>query len=296
MKVLLGIDASEASQHLVSEAAARPWPPGTTFGVIHVVDLSSFVRVPALIEAEKQSAGIFVKAAAEKLGRSGFEITSDVVVDFPRKGVTDYATNWGADLIMVGSHGQSALSRFLLGSVAQGVLRTAPCSVEVVRASAHGVPASSRAMKILLATDGSEFSAAAATSLARRPWPKGSQVKVVSAIELLIPQNAISAAPLSSVYPASLLEEIWSDARRRGHDAVESARSAVGASGAGFVVTVSAPVGDPRVVILGQADAWGADLIVLGSHGWRGIDRLLMGSVSESIALHAKCSVEVIRL
>jgi nucleotide-binding universal stress UspA family protein len=53
--------------------------------------------------------------------------------------------------------------------------------------------------------------------------------------------------------------------------------------------------GDPKAVILDEAGQWGADLIVVGSHGWRGIDRLMMGSVSESVAMHAHCSVEVIR-
>jgi nucleotide-binding universal stress UspA family protein len=51
----------------------------------------------------------------------------------------------------------------------------------------------------------------------------------------------------------------------------------------------------PVRAILGMADLWGADLIVVGSHGRRGVDRYLMGSVSEAVALHAHCSVEVVR-
>jgi nucleotide-binding universal stress UspA family protein len=54
-------------------------------------------------------------------------------------------------------------------------------------------------------------------------------------------------------------------------------------------------MGEPRAFILDEAKAWGADLIVLGSHGRHGLDRLLMGSVSESVALYAHCSVEVVR-
>jgi nucleotide-binding universal stress UspA family protein len=55
------------------------------------------------------------------------------------------------------------------------------------------------------------------------------------------------------------------------------------------------PAGEPRGVILDTAKTWGADLIVLGSHGRRGLDRLLLCSVSEAVAIHARCSVEVIR-
>ena len=52
---------------------------------------------------------------------------------------------------------------------------------------------------------------------------------------------------------------------------------------------------DPRKAILNEADKWQADLILMGSHGLRGMDRFQMGSVSEAVALHAACSVEVIR-
>jgi len=50
-----------------------------------------------------------------------------------------------------------------------------------------------------------------------------------------------------------------------------------------------------KATILDEADAWKADLIVLGSHGRRGMDRFWMGSVSEAVAMNARCSVEVIR-
>jgi nucleotide-binding universal stress UspA family protein len=55
------------------------------------------------------------------------------------------------------------------------------------------------------------------------------------------------------------------------------------------------PAATPKELILQDADEWGADLIVCGSHGRRGLSRFLLGSVSEAIATHAKCSVEIIR-
>ena len=150
-------------------------------------------------------------------------------------------------------------------------------------------------MKILLATDGSECSAAATKSLASRPWPSGTQVKIVSVIQLLTPENQVTVAPLSSVYPQSLLEELLKGARERAHLAVTNARKTVGATGLVIAPGETVPLGDPRQTLMDEAKDWGADLIVLGSHGWHGIDRLLMGSVSEFVALHAHCSVEVIR-
>ena len=105
----------------------------------------------------------------------------------------------------------------------------------------------------------------------------------------------MSAASLSSVYPASLLEDVMNEARGRAQEAAADARRILLASGLKLSQSETMPIGDPPITILNQATEWGADLIVLGSHGWRGIDRMLMGSVSESVALHAHCSVEVIR-
>jgi len=60
-------------------------------------------------------------------------------------------------------------------------------------------------------------------------------------------------------------------------------------------ITGEAVPGPARTVILNEAEAWSTDLIVLGSHGYRGWQRFLLGSVSQSVVAHAKCSVEVVR-
>lgn len=195
---------------------------------------------------------------------------------------------------MVGSHGQGALSRFLLGSVAQAVLRTAPCSVEVVRRGIHE-SSSSQGTKILLGTDGSDGASVATKSVANRPWPAGSQVKIISAVQLLVPGNELMMSSSSAIYPTSLLEEVWNEVRSSAHEAVAEARKTLEAAGMKILAGETTPDGDPRAVLLAQAKEWDADLIVLGSYGRRGMDRILMGSVSESVALHAHCSVEVIR-
>ncbi len=295
MKVLIAVDSSSASQQVLEEAAARPWPAGTTFCVANVVALQHYARFPALIEDAKREGEMAVKAGVEKLARAEHRASSEVIVGFPRSTLSEYAKEWHADLIMAGSHGHSAIGRFLLGSVAQGILRTASCSVEIVRADSGGTPRSSRPMKILLATDGSEFSLAAAHSVASRPWPAGTVFKVLSVEELVVIESPMAASSLSAIYPASLLEELMADARARAVAAAESARSIFKQAGLTVLDDGPIPVGEPRAVILDSAKAWPADLIVLGSHGRRGLDRFLMGSVAEGVAIHAHCSVEVIR-
>ena len=92
-----------------------------------------------------------------------------------------------------------------------------------------------------------------------------------------------------------------------GHDVFESRKRSFARAGqlvshvaerlatAGFRTNVSTPDGDPRRAIIDSAAQWPADLIVIGSHGRRGLDRFLLGSVAESVVRHAQCSVEVVR-
>ena len=201
MRIVVAMDASPASSYVLDEAAARPWPAGSEFSVIHVVDEAHFGNLPTLAESANREAGTLVKAAANRLSRAGHKAHPDVMQGATRTRISDFAKQWKADLIMVGAHGQGALARFLLGSVARDTLRLAPCSVEIVRPNASGKPASSRAMKILLATDGSECSNAAAKSVAHQPWPSGSEIRILSVEELPVFEYPADASSLSPVYP-----------------------------------------------------------------------------------------------
>ena len=235
-----------------------------------------------------------MQASAARLERAGCHAEVKVTEGFPRKVISEYAKEWRAELIMVGSHGHSAVARFFIGSVAQGVLRTAPCSVEIVR-SREGAAPSSHAMKILLATDDSDCSVGAAHSVANRPWPDDTAFKVLSVEELTLPDGQMASSSLASIYPQSLLEELISYSRNRAESAVKTAREILERAGKKVEPTGKLPIGEPRAHILDSAEAWGADLIVVASHGRRGLDRFLMGSVSEAVATYAPCSVEVIR-
>jgi nucleotide-binding universal stress UspA family protein len=292
MKVLLAIDSSTASQYVIKTAASRPWPSGTLFCVVDVVDVRKFDGMPVLIEEEKHQAQLLVKGAKDALAQSGHEVFSEAHLGFPKKAVPEYANEWGADLVMVGSHGRTALTRFLLGSVAQAVLRTVRCSVEIVRPGPDP-PSRSDGMKILLATDGSECSAKAVCSIANRPWPAESQIRILSVVEL--PMVQATPLPEYSEYPNIVFESACMEARMRAKQAVADARKTLSAAGLEICDCEATPEGDPRSVILDLAKAWEADLIVLGSHGREGWDRLLIGSVAEAVAFHAHRSVEVIR-
>ncbi len=293
MKVVVAIDSSPSAQTVLDSVLHRPWPVDTTFCVLSIVNIQRFERIPALIEDATREAEQLVKIAAKKLTSAGYQAFPMTSPGNPRREISCYAKEWGGDLIIVGSHGHSTFGRLLLGSVAQAVLRSAPCSVEIIRG--QPVDASSRPYKVLFATDGSDCSNAAARAVAESIWPKKSIFKVVSVEELVLAGNEMEAMSISPIYPASLLEKLTNEARERASVAIETAKNSLVAAGLKIDAKDSNPVGEPRAALLDLAKEWLADLIVLGSHGRRGWDRFLLGSVSEAIAVHAPCSVRVIR-
>jgi len=143
-------------------------------------------------------------------------------------------------------------------------------------------------MKILLAIDDSPYSSEAVRAVAARPWPPGTTVRVLSAVEQIPPPAA------ELWYDAGGdLERARQELTKRAEQLTARVAESLAASG-----LKAAPVvrqGDPRSVIVDEAKEWGADLIVLGSHGYTGLKRLLLGSVAQSVVSHAPCSVEVVR-
>lgn len=142
-------------------------------------------------------------------------------------------------------------------------------------------------MKILLAVDGSPHSQAAVDEVARRPWPSKSMVRVLSVIQPYTP-------PATEFVLGATLE----DMRRQQTSDAEQLTAGVADAVKGTNVSTQTAVreGDPRSAIVDEADEWGADLIVVGSHGRTGLKRWLLGSVAQAIVGHAPCSVEVVRL
>jgi nucleotide-binding universal stress UspA family protein len=148
-------------------------------------------------------------------------------------------------------------------------------------------------MRILLAIDESECSAVATHAVVVQCRPQGAHVRVIHAINW------------EHIVPISLQFERGSDvahAYQQLRDATARSADALVADAArqlrdaGFSTSTAVREGEPRRIILDDAATWAADLIVVGSRGKTGLDRVLMGSVSEHIARHATCSVEIVRM
>jgi len=288
MKVVLAVDQSPSAETVLSGFLSRPWPAKTQVCVLNIVDLYKYFLGTEYIQPaeaiELKSAIDFTGSLADRLIEKGMESTYQVFQGYPVTGIVDFAKEWKADLILIGSQRHSAVSRFLLGSVAKGVIRHADCAVEIVR------PARNRtdgAMKVLLATDGSEYSVAAAHSIAARPWPDGTEVRIISVVEYELP--AIDPWYAST----DVIQQINRERTQTADEAVAVCSQIV--EGGKLKIRKEVASGSIKSAILDTAEDWDADLIVVGSHGRRGITRLLMGSVAESVAIGAHCSVEVVR-
>ena len=147
-------------------------------------------------------------------------------------------------------------------------------------------------MKILIGVDGSPYSDAALEEVAQRAWPTGSEVLVVTAYEMpLAPTPEVWAMPVD--YYERLERAMRSQTDAIIEAAIDRLKKAVGDT---VKLEGKAVMGSPKSVIVDEAEKWKADLIIVGSHGYPTWERLLLGSVSQTVVSHAKCSVEVVRL
>ena len=148
-----------------------------------------------------------------------------------------------------------------------------------------------RAMKILLATDGSAHSKAAVEEVAGRPFPLNTKVRLVSAYE---------RTPLiTTLEPMGVSQEYYAEADhyalQKAKNTIENAAKILRKKNPTLTITTVVIEGSPKSVILEEAEKFGADLIIVGSHGAGAVERFLLGSVSHAVSLHAKCSVEIVR-
>ncbi len=143
-------------------------------------------------------------------------------------------------------------------------------------------------MKILLAIDGSPSSNAAVAEVARWPWPASSEVRIVTV-------DAPVEASLLKSRDRSVFDELMSQQREESNRRLTHAMALLAERAPGLKVTMSLLEGWPKDAIVLDAERWGADRVIVGSHGYGPIRRFFLGSVSMFVAHHAPCSVLIVR-
>jgi nucleotide-binding universal stress UspA family protein len=144
-------------------------------------------------------------------------------------------------------------------------------------------------VKILLAIDDSRFSDAATEAVIAQNHSKDTEVRVLHVVE---PPPLLVNREMGAFDPTP--EQLWDQETKRAQTLVD--KTATTLRSHGMTVSTAVQQGDPKSTIIDVSKDWRADLIVLGSHGRKAMDRFLMGSVSEAVARHAHCSVEIVRI
>lgn len=292
MKIVIGLDGSAPSLVARDLVAGLHWPDGS---IVHLVGA---YQVPIdwsggfgtrldwlgdLESAMRDELSDQLHQFGEPLRAAGLEVRVSAMHGRAADVLLDAARDDGADVIVVGSRGRGSLATMLLGSVAAEVATHAGCAVLVARQP--------RVSRLLVATDGSEAASGLAETLGRWGCFAG------------LPADALAVA-----VPDSPAFELMTNLYTLGDDRLENQREELGARAetdagrlaaalteAGIPAQPTVRRGDAASEIVAAATSLGADLVVAGSRGLTGLDRLLLGSVARNVVVHAQCSVLIVR-
>jgi nucleotide-binding universal stress UspA family protein len=295
MRILLATDGSECAEVARDLAHSIDWPSGSVIRVATVVEPLDVVfgapwagRLAGEVEtigADLERHGEAVlEQAARGLVRDGVELERVILRGRPATALVDDARTANVDLIMLGSRGHGTIVSMLIGSVAKEVTDHAPCPVLVARGR--------QLTRVVLAHDGSPHARAAEALLSQWPIFGSAAIEVVSVAQQRGPWHL---PPSATLYVPSTPDyfEAYREVLREQKAVAEEAAARL--RRVGLRANAGVVEGDPAEAILGVAENHQADLILLGTHGRTGVQRLLLGSVARNVMVHAPESVLVVR-
>lgn len=286
MKILIAYDGSSCADLALEDMRRAGLPRLAEAVVLSVSKLwmpvvesvgAGEVRIVGALPVSLEKAESLAQTACARVQSyfPDWTVKAEARLGAPATVVIEKADEWRPDLIVVGSHGRSALGRFMLGSVSQKVVTEAHCSVRVARSHESDAEAPAR---LLIGVDGSPDAEAAITAAATRIWPANSKARVVIALDDVV---------------SEVIDQI-EGGRAWIHETIEASGDRLRAAG----LTVSSQIrkGDPKSILPAEAESWDPDCIFVGARGLKRFERFRLGSVSAATAARAHCSVEVVRL
>jgi nucleotide-binding universal stress UspA family protein len=288
--ILAGADVSVPSDQAIDRAAALAAQHGAKLILVHAID----AEPP--IDADKDVAKQFGEVTAamqmevtrrlsqkvDELRAQGIDTDIETPHGPPGEAVAKVARDHAAELIVVGTHGHTGISRFLLGSVATAILRHAPCDVLVTRGNASKLPFE----RPLVAVDFSPASKRALRHTARLAQPNV-PIEVLHAWQLPAGSWGASFFGVDRFPWSQIRDAVVQSAKHKG-DKLFAEHATIG-----HPLHLELVQGAPTPVITHAAERGGYDLIAVGTHGHGGFRKLLLGSVAEGVIRHAPCSVLV---
>ena len=312
MKILIAYDGSESADIAIDGLRRAGLPNENVEALVVSVgevwlpppdevaeDPAPSTLPPGLKEARQRATQVMEEA--EQLAQRGskhvqqrfsnWQVRHEVRNGSPGFELLNCARERSVDLIVVGSHGHTALGRFVLGSVSQKVLTESSVSVHVGRSNPGTGKSGER---ILIGVDGSPGALSAVRAVAKRSWTEGSEIRIVVADDVLRGNPIWLLVPPVRNFVNEVRAEERTQAEQFALTAAKELREGLGDR----ELTVSSVVltGDPKHVLVKHAEEFGADCIFTGATGFSSrLERVILGSVSAAIAARAHCSVEVVR-
>lgn len=302
-KVLIAYDGSDCANAALEDLKKAGLPPKTEVWVVTVADIFlptgefSEESIPESIavavkkgwdhasQLVKESQKVAEKAAQKiKSAFPEWKVNAEAFADSPSWGIIKKAQEWKADLVVVGARGLHSTGRLALGSLSQLVTTQVSCSVRIVHAKPTEVASPSR---IVIGVDGSSSAYEALSEVASRNWKNGVAIHIISVVDPRMKTAMFSSEKTLRELAEKKLEGPWAK------ELIDNATKKLVSKG--FAVTSFHKEGDPKKVLLEEAERWGADCIFVGARGLSGIMHALIGSVSASLAARAHCTVEVVR-
>lgn len=311
MRLLIAYDGSESADSALDDVThaglpahgealvmtiAEVWLPPPPPSACEIVEMAATAKGPLGLERRYMAASESVIDASKLAAKAAERFRAN----FPKWKV-NHESAWGsptfelfskaeefkADLILVGSHGRSALGRFFLGSISQWLLNHALCSVRIARGK---LDEPDFPVRLLVGVDGSDNANLAVEQVAARKWPEKSEVRVVAVYHELEPTVAGELVPMVGSFVHDCNREELKNSRQLAEKSVQLLRAK------GLRAEAVVKAGDPKKVLVEFADEWRADSIFLGATGLSNrLERFLLGSVAGAVAARAHCSVEIVR-
>ncbi|MEN8181113.1 MAG: universal stress protein [Myxococcota bacterium] len=293
--ILVPVDFSAHSKAALIRAIDLARDVGARLHLLHCYEVpypgvaEYQVAIPDTVwERVREVAARRIEELREQAASAGVEVSTDVSSEPAANAIATVAERIGADLIVMGTRGNTGLEHVLLGSVAERTLRSAPCNVLAVKGPKESSPASDAASPIrtiLAAVDYSPRSLAALTTAVELSQRIGAKLHIVHAFSLPV----VFAGPYEIAVPGAVFDE----ARRGAREELEKVTRE--ASAEGVAIESHLAEGPAASAIVATAEELGADLIVMGTHGHTGLKHLMLGSVAERTLRLAPCSVLTVK-
>lgn len=281
MRILLATDGSPGATQAGELLTHFPLPPEAAIDVVSSIPWPESTTKAG--QELRQHAQSVVDAAARRLAKRWASVSAAVEEGDPRSVIVDRARTSEADLVVVGARSLGFVASALLGSVSLGIARHAPCPVLVCKGAVHPLRSAT------VGLDGSQAARAAFAFFSALPLPPELAVRLVGVVEPLRHPSADIPSPRLE----ALMREYEDESRTRLETTLASASTEL--RGRLRKVTTTTLVGQAAPSILGEAAKQPSDLVVVGARGLGPVQRLMLGSVSESVLRHASCSVLIVR-